>query len=169
VIGRRSIAGRVYGSGNAIQLTDASTEGNIRARLPVTRFLSAYLPLRLSRWLMSQGRARVRLPADVTCEIVCADGVPCHWLIPQNSPNDKALLYLHGGSFMLGLAPLHLQMVASLAQKMGVRALMVDCRVAPEHPFPAALGDCLTAYRWVLKQGYSAQNIVVAGDSAGGN
>ncbi len=70
---------------------------------------------------------------------------------------------------MLGLTSIHLQMVAYLAQTMGVRTLVVDYRVAPEHPFPAALDDCVHPYRWLLKQGFSPQNIVVAGDSAGGN
>jgi len=88
---------------------------------------------------------------------------------PQNSPNDQALLYLHGGGFVFGLTPPHLEMLAYLAQKMGVRILAVDYRVAPDHPFPAPLDDCATAYRWLLKQGFSAQNLVVAGDSAGGN
>jgi len=79
------------------------------------------------------------------------------------------LLYLHGGGFVLGLTPPHLQMVSHLAEKMDIRILMVDYRLAPEYPFPAALDDCVTVYRWLLKQGISAQNIVVAGDSAGGN
>jgi acetyl esterase/lipase len=60
-------------------------------------------------------------------------------------------------------------MGAYLAQKMGMRILMVDYRLAPDYPFPAALDDCVTAYLWLLKQGILAQNIVVAGDSAGGN
>ena len=60
-------------------------------------------------------------------------------------------------------------MGAYLAQKMGTRILMVDYRTAPDHPFPAALDDCVTAYLWLLNQGILAQNIVVAGDSAGGN
>jgi epsilon-lactone hydrolase len=60
-------------------------------------------------------------------------------------------------------------MVAYLARKLGVRALLVDYRLAPDHPFPAALDDCVTAYRWLLKQGLAARHIVVAGDSAGGN
>jgi acetyl esterase/lipase len=98
-----------------------------------------------------------------------ADGVPCQWLIPQDSPADQALLYLHGGGFVFGLTPPHLQMGAYLAQKMGIRILMVDYRLAPKHPFPAALDDCATAYRWLLEQGISTQNIAVAGDSAGGN
>ncbi len=150
-------------------MTPSSAERTIRAGLPITRFLNAYLPLSVARWVIKRSAASVRLPADVTCEVVSADGVPCEWLIPQNSPKDQVLLYLHGGGFILGLTSLHLQMVAYLARKMGVRVLVVDYRVAPDYPFPAPLDDCVTAYRWLLKQGISAQNIVVAGDSAGGN
>ncbi len=82
---------------------------------------------------------------------------------------DQVLLYFHGGGFVYGQTPQHLQMCAYLAQTMGVRVLMVDYRTAPEHPFPAALDDCTTAYLWLLKQGILSRNVVVAGDSAGGN
>jgi epsilon-lactone hydrolase len=150
-------------------MTPSSVEDKIRAQLPVTRFLQAYLPLPLAGWLIKQGMARVRLAADVTRETVSADGVTYEWLTPQNSPKDRALLYLHGGGFVFGLTPPHLEMVAYLARKMSIRALAVDYRVAPDHPFPAPLDDCVAAYRWLLKQGIPAQNIVVAGDSAGGN
>ncbi len=68
-------------------MTDFSTERNIRARLPVTRLLSAYLPLRLSHWLIKQGVARMRRPRDTTRERVSAHGVPCEWLTPAASPN----------------------------------------------------------------------------------
>jgi monoterpene epsilon-lactone hydrolase len=115
------------------------------------------------------GLRRVRLEAGVKRESVSANGVPCEWLIPQNSTKDRVLLYLHGGGFVYGVTPPHLQMGAYLAQKMGLRVLMVDYRLAPQHPFPAALDDCVTVYRWLLKQGNSARNMVVAGDSAGGN
>jgi monoterpene epsilon-lactone hydrolase len=64
---------------------------------------------------------------------------------------------------------LHLKMVAYLAEKMAVRALMVDYRLGPEYPYPAALDDCVAAYRWLLKQNIQAHNIILAGDSAGGN
>jgi acetyl esterase/lipase len=131
--------------------------------------MNAYLPLSLARWVIKQSAARVRLPTGVTRAPVPADGVPCEWIIPENSPNDQALLYLHGGGFVLGLTSLHVQMVACLAQKMGIRALVVDYRLAPEHPFPAGLDDCVGAYRWLLQQGIPAPNIGVAGDSAGGN
>lgn len=137
--------------------------------MPLVRFFQAYIPLRVANWLNGQGAKHTRLPGNVKRQAVSADGAPCDWIIPQNSPTDQVLLYLHGGGFVFGQTPLHISMVAYLAQKMGIRALMVDYRVGPEHPFPAALGDCVTAYRWLLRQGIPARNIVIAGDSAGGN
>jgi epsilon-lactone hydrolase len=157
-------------------MAPSSAERKIRAILPVLRLMQAYMPLSLVRRAEKWDTKRVRLPADITHEVVSADGVRCEWIIPSSgllalpdSPKDQVLLYLHGGGFVYGLSSLHRQMVVYLARKMGVRALMVDYRVAPEHPFPAALDDCATAYRWLLKEGVSAPNIVVAGDSAGGN
>ena len=150
-------------------LMASSAERRIRTMLPVIRMLQAYVPLSVARRLMTQGIARARLGNDVTHEAVSADGVSCQWLIPKNCPNDQALLYIHGGGFVFGLSPQHLEMVAYLAQKMGIRALVVDYRLAPDYPFPAPLDDCVTAYHWLLKQGMSAQNVVIAGDSAGGN
>jgi epsilon-lactone hydrolase len=150
-------------------MTISSAERRARAGLPVVRFMQAYLPLTASRWLLKQGMAHAQLEGAVTREAVSADGVPCDWVIPLNSPTDQVLLYLHGGGFVLGMTPPHLQMGAYLAQKMGMRVLMVDYRVAPDHPFPAALDDCVTVYRWLLRRGISAQNIGMAGDSAGGN
>jgi monoterpene epsilon-lactone hydrolase len=149
-------------------MTSSSFERKTRARLPFIRFLQAYLPLPVARWLVKQGLARVRLRADIARETVSANGVSCEWIIPQGSPKNQVLLYLHGGGFVYGLTPPHLETVAYLAQKIGIRALMVDYRLAPDHPFPAALDDCITAYRWLRKQ-VSTQNIAVAGDSAGGN
>jgi acetyl esterase/lipase len=149
--------------------TPNSVEQKIRSSLPIVRFINGYLPLGVTRWLIKQSTTRVTLPADITRTHVSADGVSCEWLVPANGATDKVLLYLHGGGFVLGLTSLHLEMAAYLAQKLGFRVLMVDYRVAPEHPFPAPLDDCVTAYRWLLKQGLSAKNIVIAGDSAGGN
>jgi monoterpene epsilon-lactone hydrolase len=156
-------------SGYNHHMNPSAIEQKIRAGFPLIRFMQVYMPLSLSHWLTRLGASRVRLPEDVTHEAVCADGVPCEWIIPRDSPKDRALLYLHGGGFVYGVSPNHLQMVAHLARKMGVRALMVDYRLAPKYPFPAPLDDCVTAYRWLLEQGISAQNSAVAGDSAGGN
>jgi len=150
-------------------MTISSAERKIRAGLPFIRFMQAHIPLPIARFFLKQGMARVQLGDDVIRESVFVDGVPCEWIIPQNKPTDQVLLYLHGGGFVFGLTPPHLQMGAYLARVMGIRVLMVDYRLAPDYPFPAALDDCITTYRWLLKQGILAQNIVVAGDSAGGN
>jgi len=137
--------------------------------LPVIRVLQTRLPVRWTRGPLRRAAVRARVPADVGREAVLADGVPCEWLIPQDSPADRALLYLHGGGFVFGVTPQHVTMVAGLARAMGVRGLMVDYRLAPEHPYPAALDDCVAAYRWLLNRGIAPQRIVLAGDSAGGN
>jgi epsilon-lactone hydrolase len=150
-------------------MTISFAERKARAFLPVARFMQTRLPLPAAQRLLAQSLRRLRLNPGVTRKAVSANGVSCEWLIPQNSPADRVLLYLHGGGFVFGQTPLHLQMGAYLAQKMGMHILMVDYRLAPDYPFPAALDDCTTAYRWLLEQGISAQNVVVAGDSAGGN
>jgi acetyl esterase/lipase len=131
--------------------------------------MQAYLPLPIAHWLLKQSLKHVRLGFDTTYETVSAGGVPCEWIIPQDSQKDQALLYFHGGGFVFGLTPPHLQMGAYLAHNMKTRILMVDYRIAPAYPFPAALQDCVTVYRWLLKQGIPARSLVVAGDSAGGN
>jgi len=150
-------------------MTPSPAERNVRAMLPLMRLIQAYVPLSVVRWAEQRSMTRVRPSPGVAHEVVSADGVRCEWFIPQPSRQDRVLLYLHGGGFIYRLSALHRKMVAHLAQQMSVRALVVEYRVAPEHPFPAALDDCVAAYRWLLKQGIAADNIVVAGDSAGGN
>ena len=145
------------------------TEQRLQRGLGIARVVSAYLPLGLANWLIRQGARRVKLPPGVERAEVEADGVRCVWLLPPNAPADRVLLYLHGGGFVFGLSAQHLAMVAELTLQLGIRALLPDYRLAPHHPWPAALEDCLTAYRWLLRHGYPAQRIVVAGDSAGGN
>jgi len=150
-------------------MTSSSAERNIRADLPLIRFMQSRLPFPLANWLIRRSLVHARLEPGVTRQPVPANGVPCHWLIPQNSPPDRTLLYLHGGGFVFGLTSQHLHMGAWLAQRMHTRILMVDYRLAPKYPFPAALDDCTAVYHWLLQHGIPAQNIAVAGDSAGGN
>jgi epsilon-lactone hydrolase len=152
-----------------MQMPLISPERRIRAILPVLRLMQAYLPLSIVRWAEKQDAAHIHLPAGILHEVISADGVRCEWFIPPDSPDDQVLLYLHGGGFVYGLSSLHRHMLVYLARKMGVRVLAVDYRLAPEHPFPAALDDCITAYRWLLKQGVSSRSLVIGGDSAGGN
>lgn len=150
-------------------MTASSAEQKARSRLPLLRMLQVYMPLAVTHWLVKKGTQRVQLPADTTRRSVTANGVACDWLIPDGASPDCVLLYLHGGGFVIPQTPNHLKMGAYLARKTGFQTLMVDYRVAPKHPFPAPLDDCVTAYRWLLQQGYAAHNIVIAGDSAGGN
>ena len=107
-------------------------------------------------------------PTGVTCTAVDAGGVPAQWLTPQGAANDRVLMYVHGGGYVMMSAETHRKMVGHIAKATGCRALNVDYRLAPEHPHPAAVTDAVTAYRWLLAQGIKPQAIAIAGDSAGG-
>jgi acetyl esterase/lipase len=108
------------------------------------------------------------LPADVVTEKVDADGVPAEWTAAPGADADRVVMYVHGGGYVIGSLDSHRELVARIARAAGSRALAVDYRLAPEHPFPAAVDDAVTAYRWLLAQGVAAKRIVIAGDSAGG-
>ena len=90
-------------------------------------------------------------------------------IVPRGATSSRALLYFHGGGFFFGSLQSHRHLVSRLAVAAGVIAVSIDYRLAPEHPFPAALDDALAAYRWLLTQGFPPGGIVLAGDSAGGN
>jgi epsilon-lactone hydrolase len=111
----------------------------------------------------------LRPPRGVSIQSISAGTVPAEWLIPQGAPQDRVFLYFHGGGFIFCSLKSHRALVSRLAIAGGTRAVSVDYRLAPEHPFPAALEDCLEAYRWTVQSGISPRRIVVAGDSAGGN
>jgi epsilon-lactone hydrolase len=107
-------------------------------------------------------------PADVAIEHVIAPARPAEWLRPSGVRTDAAVLYLHGGGYVIGSPRSHRHLAAAIARAAGTAALLVDYRLAPEHPFPAALDDALAAYQWLLGRGLVPGRIVVAGDSAGG-
>ena len=104
----------------------------------------------------------------VKIEQARVSGLNSEWLTSKGAPDDKLLLYLHGGAYVMGNCATHRQLVSYLAKYSGVKALLPEYRLAPEHPFPAAIEDAVGLYRSLLAKGYSAQNIVIAGDSAGG-
>jgi epsilon-lactone hydrolase len=105
---------------------------------------------------------------DVKCDAVSAGGVKAEWIVPPNAANDRVILYLHGGGYVMGSINTHRAMVARIARASQARALALDYRMAPEHPFPAAVDDATAAYRWLLAQGYKPGKIAISGDSAGG-
>jgi acetyl esterase/lipase len=78
------------------------------------------------------------------------------------------MLYLHGGGYAVGSLDSHRGVAARLSQACQMEVLLLDYRLAPEHPFPAALDDAVAAYCWLLQNGLLPQRLVIAGDSAGG-
>ena len=107
-------------------------------------------------------------PADVTIDRVTTPTRPAERLRPPGVRTDAAVLYLHGGGYVIGSPSSHRHLAAAIARAAGVQALLLDYRLAPEHPFPAALDDALAAYQWLQTQGVAPTAIIVAGDSAGG-
>lgn len=106
-----------------------------------------------------------RLPRGVRVEPATRGGVPGEWLQPPQPPVKAGhVLYLHGGAFCVGSPATHRALTARLARDLGLPVFAADYRLAPEHPFPAALDDALAAYRALLAEG----PVIVAGDSAGG-
>ena len=113
-------------------------------------------------------RISERVPSDVICEKVSANGVDAEWIAAPGAAADRVILYFHGGGYVLGSINTHRAMVSRIARASIARALAIDYRLAPEHPFPAAVDDAIASYRWLLAQGYKPHKIVIAGDSAGG-
>jgi len=159
--------------------------GSIAARMAAehglkslpAKIVKLLLPLGLSDWAhgpVAEQRTRQertaryrRLPADIRCQPVSANGIPAEW-ITAPGVNSGVLLYLHGGAYALGSINTHREFVARLARATKMRGLAINHRLAPEHPYPAALEDAISAYRWLLAQGIDPAHIVIAGDSSGG-
>lgn len=106
--------------------------------------------------------------ADVQLEPVDLDGVPGEWSNVSGSDASRVLMFFHGGGYCSGSIRSHRRMVTEAGRSAGMRTLAVGYRLAPEHPFPAAIEDALTAWRFLRKHGIAASHVVVGGDSAGG-
>ncbi len=113
------------------------------------------------------------LPSDIACEAVDAGGgaalqVKAEWVSAPEAATDKVLLYFHGGGYYRGSMNTVREMVSRMSRASGLTVLNVGYRLAPEHPFPAAVDDALAAYGWLLERGVAPGSIAVGGDSAGG-
>lgn len=109
------------------------------------------------------------IPDDVRVTGVTADGIPAHWLDAPGVDDDRVLLFLHGGGYRFGSLRSDGELAARLGRASGMRVLFVEYRLAPEHPFPAAIDDVLAVWRWVHSaSGVAPRVAAVAGDSAGG-
>ena len=105
---------------------------------------------------------------DVTLTPVDVDGIPGEWSTVPGSDSSRVLIFLHGGGYCSGSILSHRRMVSEAGRAAGVRTLALGYRLAPEHPFPAAFDDALTAWRFLRRHGIAAGQVAVGGDSAGG-
>jgi epsilon-lactone hydrolase len=109
------------------------------------------------------------VPDDVLVSEVTAGGVPAHWLAAPGAGTGRVLLFLHGGGYELGSLRSDGELAARLGRAAKMRVLFPEYRLAPEHPFPAAIDDVRAAWRWLRTgQNLSPRSLAVAGDSAGG-
>ncbi len=107
--------------------------------------------------------------SDVGQSIVALPQCTATWFDVADARQDQVILYIHGGAFVMETPRLHGGFLARLCRATGMRGFMLNYRLAPEFPYPAAPEDCLDAYRYLVNKGYAAEEIIIAGDSAGGN
>ncbi|HXT81754.1 MAG TPA: alpha/beta hydrolase [Acetobacteraceae bacterium] len=137
----------------------------LRAMLAARPRASEIAQMRID--LDARGKA-FGLPSDVTVQSVDANGVRAEWTSTPDADRSNAILYLHGGGYVIGSLESHRHLAAETGRASGARTLAIDYRLAPEHPFPAPVEDSVAAYRYLLASGIAPNRIAVAGDSAGG-
>ena len=113
------------------------------------------------------------LKASTAVTPVSVAGVPCEWTLAAGADPQRRLFWIHGGGWIAGTLAGYRHQVEALSEETGMAVLAVDYRLAPEHPYPAGLDDCVTAWMWMLEngpRGAGAPSVaLLAGDSAGGN
>lgn len=126
------------------------------------------LPIEQQREAFDKMMSALKPPAEIQFNSIQIGEIPAVWAGPADAPQKSVVLYLHGGAYVMGSPVSYRQLVGQLARSSGRRVLVPHYRLAPEHPFPAAVEDAVAVYQWLLQQGYEANQIVVGGDSAGG-
>jgi len=137
-------------------------------RLLFKPLLAPWVPIAVQRQGSRAAGLLSKYPRGTQSSKLDMNGVPALRLHTPAAAADKAVLLLHGGAYVLGGPSSHGSLAAQLGQAAGAETYLADYRLAPEYPYPAALDDALAAYRWLLQQ-YQPGQIVIAGDSAGGN
>lgn len=115
-----------------------------------------------------KGSRYSRIPTGITIRKESMEGLHCEFLIPEMAPEDKMILYFHGGGYVSGSCNDHRSFVAKFANYTGFTCLVFEYGLAPELPYPKAVQDSLSIYNRLLKNGFKSQNILFAGESAGG-
>jgi len=126
------------------------------------------LSIQEQRAAMESDFTQLPLAPDVRCEAVDAGGVPAEFVSTPESDEGRVIYYLHGGGYVIGSIITHRDIASRLARAAKARILLVDYRLAPENPFPAAVEDSVAGYRWLLSSGVKPGRVVIAGESAGG-
>jgi acetyl esterase/lipase len=109
-----------------------------------------------------------KLPPKTKIEKVSFNGISAEWICTKEAHERRVILYLHGGGYNVGSPNTHRELAAHISMASGAKILLPDYRLAPEHPFPSALEDATSAYRWLLNTGLTGGDISIAGDSSGG-
>ena len=111
----------------------------------------------------------IKVAKDVKIEYVNVNGIPSAWISTPEVDRKYVILYLHGGGYVSGSIKTHQELVSRISRVTKARALLIEYRLAPEHVFPAALEDTISAYQWLINtEGIKAKNVIIAGDSVGG-
>ncbi|MER5539567.1 alpha/beta hydrolase [Streptomyces mirabilis] len=137
-------------------------------RLTVRPVLGPTMPVRWQRRLANLLNHFAVLPRGTQLVAVDLGNCPAERVSGPSADHDRAVLYLHGGGYTVGSATTHRALAAHLTAAVGVPVYVLDYRLAPEHPYPAAVDDAAAAYRALLDAGFDPQRLTVAGDSAGG-
>ncbi len=116
---------------------------------------------RAARWFVPRAK-------NVAVQPLTMAGLKAERVTPKGARHDKALYYLHGGAYALCSLETHRRMIAKIAEAAGITAFAIEYRMAPEHVFPAALDDAIAGYQYLLDEGFKPEDIIIAGDSAGG-
>lgn len=139
--------------------------------------LVALLRSRAAPEMPDIGQARARFEklagflggaSDANCEKIDAGGVAAEWIRAPGCAPERAVLYLHGGGYAIGSINTHRRLAYDISAASAAAVLVIDYRLAPEHPYPAAVDDAAAAWRWLLQQGFAPNRLAIAGDSAGG-
>jgi len=105
---------------------------------------------------------------DIKVEKTDIEGIKAEWVAAPNAQDDRVFLYLHGGAYIMGSCNTHRYLASKLSHATAARVLVPEYRLAPEHPYPAAIEDAVRVYRSLINSGYSPERIIIGGDSAGG-
>jgi epsilon-lactone hydrolase len=121
------------------------------------------------RELCERGATKyAKIPGGIAIKEENADGIKAEWIIPEGATPEKVVMYVHGGGYVSGSCNDHRSFVSKFAKNCGITNFVYEYRLAPEYPFPAALEDSIKVYQWLLNTGIKPENIIIAGESAGG-